>query len=745
VSLPAMSPIERSFARFAYGAAILAAMLGFIGISGWIIGMPSPEAFSYGPATMKVNTGVALMLAGVALALTTGRSSDRTRLRVARGCALLVTLIGTATLAEYATGLNFGIDMLLMRVPATPDGTPPGRMAPNTALCFALIGGAQLIFDSGRHAARMVAQIATLLALFIGMLAMSGYFLSVYALYGVAGYTSMALPTAAAITLLAAGLLASRPDRGIAATLAQTNSAGATIRRVLPLIVIVPLLFAWLHQMGLQAALYGSDFGSAVTATLGAVVLSALALRIARVQGALESERTRSDEHVRLAMEATPNGMVIVDSGGTIVLVNAEIERLFGFPRAELIGSPVEKLVPPAARHGHEQLRSAYQPRAVARSMAPTTRELHGCHKDGGIVPVEVGLNPLRMPHGDFVLASVFDMRQREQRERAAERERFFQLSNDALCIANASGYFVQVNPAFERILGYTREEMLAVPYTNFVHPDDLPATAREAQKSRAGECVQDFRNRYRAKDGAYRWLQWRSMPDQSGLFYATARDITLELEATSALQAGLRERTVLLQEVHHRVKNNLQIIASMINMQVRTLPPGNARAALEECGSRVQAIGLIHATLYQTRDFARIPFRDYVTSLVDNIFHASAANPANVARRLDIVPVFLSVDKAIPCGLIINELVTNALKHAFPDGRRGTVQVTLRDQGAGQLQLSVVDDGIGLGTDFDAENSVSMGLTLITTLVEQLKGRLTIMRSPGATFGITFPLETPP
>jgi two-component sensor histidine kinase len=234
-------------------------------------------------------------------------------------------------------------------------------------------------------------------------------------------------------------------------------------------------------------------------------------------------------------------------------------------------------------------------------------------------------------------------------------------------------------------------------------------------------------------------------MPDRSGIAYATARDITQELEAVSALQSSLRERGVLLQEVHHRVKNNLQIIASMINMQMRRLLPGEARDALEECVSRVQTIALIHAKLYQSRDFARIPFRDYVKSLVDNILYASAENPGVVTRRVDIGPIELTVEKAIPCGLIVNELVTNAVKHAFPNERRGTVQVTLRELDDGQLMLAVTDDGVGLASDFQIDSSGSVGLMLVATLVEQLKGRLTITGPPGAGFEIVFPRDTQP
>jgi PAS domain S-box-containing protein len=734
--------LDGRFTSAAVIAGIATAGLGFSGAAGAVLGMPALQSFGYGVATMKMNTAVSLLLAGTALAFTARRPVTRIRARVALACAILTTFIGAASLLEYVLELDLGIDQLLIHEPVSADGAPAGRMAPNTAACFLLIGAALVFFDSKDGTVSVAAQAATLLVLSIAFLAISGYLFSVESLRGVAGYTSMALPTAIAFATLSAGLLASRTDRGVAAILASPQSAGTAIRRLLPLLILVPLLLAWLQLQGVAAGHFGTGFGAALTATATVGLLCSLALRNAHVLEALELERSRAGEQIRLAMEGAPNGMVIVDAQGQVAHVNAEIERLFGYSRAELVGGPVEKLVPGTLRDAHALQRAHYQSKPVARVMAPAARALHGARKDGSVVAVEVGLNPIRMPQGDFVLATVVDIRNREQLERAEERERFFQLSADALCIANTDGYFVQVNPAFERILGYSREEMLAAPYTSFIHPDDLPATARAAQTARAGQSIADFRNRYRAKDGSYRWLQWRSMPDRAGLSYATARDITQELAATRALQASVEERGVLLQEVHHRVKNNLQIIVSMINMQARRLPAGAGRDALEECGSRVQAIGLIHENLYNSSDFAHIPFRDYVVRVVDNIFHASAGT-TTIQRRVDVAPVALTMEKAIPCGLIVNELVTNAIKHAFPGERQGTVQVSLHEQDAGRLTLCVADDGVGLGDDFSLETPGTLGLILVSTLVEQLKGRLVITRAPGARFEISFPSDT--
>ena len=210
----------------------------------------------------------------------------------------------------------------------------------------------------------------------------------------------------------------------------------------------------------------------------------------------------------------------------------------------------------------------------------------------------------------------------------------------------------------------------------------------------------------------------------------------------TSQLQSSLEEREVLLQEVHHRVKNNLQVISSLMNMQARHLRDGTGRRALEECRDRVGAIALIHEKLYQSKDYAHVSFSDYARSLVNEIFVALGVSPSRIALRVNIAPASLTVDKAIPCGLILNELITNALKHAFPGGRRGTLSVELANTADDTIVLSVADDGVGMPADTPAANPGSLGLQLVSTLVEQLDGSLEVVRGRGTTFRISFPIR---
>jgi two-component sensor histidine kinase len=230
--------------------------------------------------------------------------------------------------------------------------------------------------------------------------------------------------------------------------------------------------------------------------------------------------------------------------------------------------------------------------------------------------------------------------------------------------------------------------------------------------------------------------------PESLWLFRDVDAEIELRVQArTAALQAALHDRDLLLQEAHHRVKNNLQVISSLISMQARAAGASASRDALEECRTRVQTIALIHQKLNQSRNFARLPFSDYARDLARDIFEAACVSPYRISLDLAVEPVALAVDKATPCGLLLNELITNALRHAFPDGRAGTVRVELAPAGAG-LRLSVSDDGIGLPDGLDPTRSSSLGLQIVHTLVKQLHADLEVEVAAGTCFRITVPAE---
>jgi PAS domain S-box-containing protein len=457
-------------------------------------------------------------------------------------------------------------------------------------------------------------------------------------------------------------------------------------------------------------------------------------------------ERETFAQPFRLAIEASPVGMLMVNRVGTIVLVNAQIERIFRYTREELVGQSIEVLVPERFRGRHPGFRSGFFAAPGARAMG-AGRDLYGLRKDGSEVPIEIGLNPLPTPEGDYVLSSVLDITERKSADH--DRTRFFELSVDMVCIANAQGRFLRSNPAFSAVLGYSSQELLDRPLLDLVHPDDREATLAELDALAAGARSSEFTNRYRCSDGSYRWLQWRTASEVDGTLHAVARDVTRDRELVeelrhrqAALSASVKERDVLLQEVHHRVKNNLQVIMSLINMQVRQLGDTHSRVALAECQHRIAVIALIHEKLYQSSDRVSVPFSGYARNLADNIVNATGGTAGRVSLQVEADELSLGIDRAIPCGLILNELITNALRHAFPGDRAGTILLELRRQDAGRVSLAVRDDGVGIPAAVEPERSTSLGMQLVATLVAQLDGELQIARDRGTAVRVTFPLE---
>jgi PAS domain S-box-containing protein len=448
-------------------------------------------------------------------------------------------------------------------------------------------------------------------------------------------------------------------------------------------------------------------------------------------------ERAQQELSERLAaiVESSDDAIIGETPDDIVTSWNRAAERIFGYSAAEMVGQPFSRLGPPDRTDEHDEIL-----RRILNGERVVTFELVRRHKDGQSLICSATASPIRDHLGKLASISMILRDITQERLAALERHQFFELSVDLLCTASLDGYFRRVNPAFQTTLGHDVAELTGQPFLSFVHPDDFVATIEVVKQASAGVPTIQFENRYRCKDGSYKWLSWRSVLAGDTL-YAAARDVTSDKATEAALRASLKEKEVLLQEVHHRVKNNLQVIASLINMQLRKIESADIRGALEECQSRVITIALIHEKLYQSKDYSRVPFYEYLCSLAANVFDMTGVSPADIKLVLDIGNISLPVDKAIPCGLIVNELITNALKHGFPNNRAGTVRVELAAQD-GLLRLCVQDDGVGLPAGFKIEESRSLGLQLVSTLCEQLDASVEILTQDGAGFCIRFALD---
>lgn len=212
--------------------------------------------------------------------------------------------------------------------------------------------------------------------------------------------------------------------------------------------------------------------------------------------------------------------------------------------------------------------------------------------------------------------------------------------------------------------------------------------------------------------------------------------------QMVSSRTTELREKEVLLKEVHHRVKNNLQIISSLLNLQASSRKNEKFQSVLKDSENRIRSMALIHEKLYRSENLSRIDFTEYINSLITHLIQSFAVNNDMIEFKVDLDEIRLELDTAISCGLLINELVSNSIMHALPQGNRGEISIILRKNGNREFTMKIGDNGVGLPPDFEIDTAETLGLQLVASLVDQLRGRMEIMRTDGCTFVIAIPFE---
>jgi PAS domain S-box-containing protein len=315
----------------------------------------------------------------------------------------------------------------------------------------------------------------------------------------------------------------------------------------------------------------------------------------------------------------------------------------------------------------------------------------------------------------------------------------------DALLLVDPGGKIVAINPATSELLGYAQSELTGQPLEMILAREETASfeRARLEQLSTASS-IHDSEATFVTK-------QARRIPvslsasvvkDQAGATQGTVyvgRDLTRRKQTEAQIRASLREKNVLLQEIHHRVKNNLQITASLIMLQSRSIRNEQVLKTLGESQNRIQSMALIHETLYQSENLAQVDLARYVQKLAAHLFRSYDVDPGTISLQINAGSVLLSIDAVVSCGLIVNELISNALKYAFPGDRRGKICIDLHPGHDGQLILVISDNGVGLPAEVEFREAKSLGMRLVNMLTEQLEGTVELDRSAGTTFRIAF------
>jgi len=303
------------------------------------------------------------------------------------------------------------------------------------------------------------------------------------------------------------------------------------------------------------------------------------------------------------------------------------------------------------------------------------------------------------------------------------------------------------INPAVEEIWGRPRESFYQQPTTwlDAIHPDEIERVNIAFQKQHTtGEFREEFR--IIRPDGSVRWINDYVVPIRDELgqisrLVGIAEDVTERRQAEDLLKTSLDEKEVLLKEINHRVKNNLQIISSLLNLQSRDIQDEKALRAFDVSQDRIKAMALVHEKLYLSDDLARVDFGEYIKSLAADLGSSYGLGSRDIELKIDVENILLGVDTAIPCGVIVNELVANSLKHAFPGDRSGEIAISFREVD-GQYDMAFKDDGVGFPEDLDTNRPSSLGLTIVNALIGQLGGTISLSRNGGSEISITFPAK---
>jgi PAS domain S-box-containing protein len=345
------------------------------------------------------------------------------------------------------------------------------------------------------------------------------------------------------------------------------------------------------------------------------------------------------------------------------------------------------------------------------------------------------------------MLRNIEERKKAEQALRSSEKQYrdLIELAQEGIWVIDKDSTTIFVNPSMATMLGYTPEEMAGKSLFDFMDEADIKIAKKNIERCQHGIAEQhDFE--FLHKDGTRIFTTLETSPifDEEGQYAGAisgVMNMTARKQAEDELKTSLHEKDILLRELYHRTKNTMQVIRSMLLLQAVRIPKNAAvQKLVADTENRILAMALVHEKLYQSQDLSRIRIQDYVDELAQLIMQSYSCPLHQISLSLDVQPMRVLLDIAIPCGLVLNELLSNALKHAFPGDIQGNISIRLFRNDAGNLELHVADNGVGVPEMFDFRKQDTLGLQTIIALAEhQLRGRVAFTSDHGITCIVEF------
>ncbi len=458
-----------------------------------------------------------------------------------------------------------------------------------------------------------------------------------------------------------------------------------------------------------------------------------------------ESDLIQTNTLLRTLINSAPIGVITVDLNGYVLDVwNSHCELIFGWKNEEVKG----KILPYTNEDNIDEAKAYIK--EVYEKRETKLIEINRHTKHGKPIVLREYITPIKDNDGNVekLMLLIEDITEQKKVEIAlvsSERKyrNLVEASKDLIWRIDPDGNFNFVNSASEKILGFSPDELIGTSFVPHIHPEKVEETVQIHSGVIHGKSYDNFDLTMIRKDGSYRYLSAKAYPmrDVDGNIVGctgTASDITHILEYQQQLEVSLKEKEVLIKEIHHRVKNNLAVISGLFALQAMSMDDENVVQIFNESQARIQSIATIHEKLYQTNLFTSIEMKSYLKDLLADIQKTFK----NTGKEIDIIlkgdEVTLNVNQAVPFGILANELITNSFKYAFPGEMNGSITLDVRKKDE-EVIFTVKDTGIGLPKDFDKIRKDSLGVTLIHSLADQLNGEVNWTSEGGTLFELKF------